>query len=139
MSQENVEIVKAALDAINRGDWDALFQDAPPGFELDFSRALGPYRGVYKLDQARRFAEDFSATFESMRWEADQLIDAGEHVVLLGTLYFRGRDGIETTVSAKRVWTIREGAFERFVMYQEREEALEAAGLSEQDARADSS
>jgi hypothetical protein len=52
MSQENVEIVKAAIDAINREDWDAAFKDAAPGFELDFSRALGPYQGVYRLDQA---------------------------------------------------------------------------------------
>ena len=42
MSQENVEIVKAAIDAVNREDWDAAFQDAAPGFELDMSRALGP-------------------------------------------------------------------------------------------------
>jgi hypothetical protein len=55
MSQENVEIVKAVVGAINREDWDAAFQDAAPGFELDFSRALGPYRGVHRLDQARRF------------------------------------------------------------------------------------
>ena len=74
---------------------------------------------------------DFTATFESVRWEADQLIDAGEHVVFLGTLYYRGRDGVEATVSAKQVWTIRDGAIERFVMYQEPQEALEAAGLSE--------
>jgi ketosteroid isomerase-like protein len=138
MSQENVVIVKAAIDAVNREDWDAAFQDAAPGFELDFSRAIGPYRGVYRLDQARRFAKDFSATFESVRWEADQLIDAGEHVVFLGTIYYLGRDGIETTISAKQVWTIREGAVERFVMYQERQDALEAVGLSEQDAHTDS-
>ena len=35
MSQENVEIVKAAIDAANRQDWDAVFQDMAPGFELD--------------------------------------------------------------------------------------------------------
>src|SRR3954466_5621774 len=137
MSQENVELVKAAIDAVNREDWEAAFQDAAPGFELDFSRAIGPYRAVYRLDQARRFAKDFGATFESVRWEADQLIDAGEHVVFLGTVYYRGRDGIETTASVKQVWTIHEGAVERFVMYQERQDALEAAGLSEQDAHAD--
>ena len=138
MSQENVEIVKAAIDAINREDWDAAFKDAAPGFELDFSRAVGPYRGVYRLDQARRFVKDFNATFESVRWEADQLMDAGEHVVLLGTIYYRGRDGIETTASVKQVWTFREGAAERFVMYQERQDALDAAGMSEQDAHAGS-
>jgi ketosteroid isomerase-like protein len=137
MSQENLELVEAVSDAFNRGDWDAGFQAAAPGFELDFSRALGPYRGVYKLDQARPFLEDFIATFESVRVEADQLIDAGEHVILLGTLHFRGRDGIEATATANQLWTIRDGAVERFAMYQEREEALKAAGLPGQDAYTD--
>ena len=122
-------MVKAIVDAFNRRDWDAGFHAAAPGFKLDFSRARGPYRGVYRLDQARSFIEDFIATFESVGLEVDELIDAGEHVILLGTLYFRGRDQIEATASAKQVWTIREGAVERFVMYQERQEALEAVGL----------
>src|SRR3989454_841091 len=42
MSQENVEIVQAAVDAINRGDWDAVFKDAAPSFEWDSSRAMNP-------------------------------------------------------------------------------------------------
>ena len=54
MSQENVEIVKAAIDAYNREDWDAMFKDAAPGAEMDFSRAVGPWRGVFGLDQIRR-------------------------------------------------------------------------------------
>jgi hypothetical protein len=32
MSRENVEIVKAAIDAANREDWDALVQAAAPSF-----------------------------------------------------------------------------------------------------------
>ena len=46
MSQENVEIVKAWYDAFNRDDWDSMVKDAAPGFVVDFSRALGPWRGV---------------------------------------------------------------------------------------------
>ena len=37
MSQENVEIVRAAFEAINRGDVDAMLTDAAPDFELDSS------------------------------------------------------------------------------------------------------
>jgi hypothetical protein len=37
------------------------------------------------------------------------------------------------------VFTIRNGAIERVTMYQERQDALAAVGLSEQDAHADSS
>ena len=50
MSQENVEIVKAAIDAYNRGDWDAWLQHMAPGFESDMSRAVGPVSGVISLD-----------------------------------------------------------------------------------------
>ena len=35
------------------------------------------------------------------------------------------------------MWTIRNGAIERVTMYQERQDALEDLGLSEQDAHAD--
>ena len=135
MSQQNMEIVKAVIDAYNREDWDAGFRYAAPGAEMDFSRALGPYRGIYALDQVRPFINDFAATFESIRMDVDQLIDAGEHVVLLGTAHFLGRDGAEAKTHAIQTWTVRDGAVERMVMYQKREDALEAVGLSEDDAR----
>jgi hypothetical protein len=51
----------------------------------------------------------------------------------------RGRGGIEAGARATWVWTFRGGAVERVSMYQKRQDALEAAGLSEQDAHADSS
>jgi hypothetical protein len=64
MSQENVEIARSALDAFNRGDLDATSQARDPDAALDFSRALGPYRGVHRLADFRRFLADFSGTFE---------------------------------------------------------------------------
>ena len=45
MSQENVEIVRGAIDAMNRGDWDAALKAAAPNFEFDLSRAVGPLHG----------------------------------------------------------------------------------------------
>ena len=139
MSQENVEIVKAAYDAFNREDWDASLKAAAPGFEMDFSRAVGPWRGVYGLDQVRRVMEEFRETWESVRQEPHEFIEAGDLVVVPSTMHVKGRGGIEVVVRAAVVWTIRNGAIERMVMYQSKEEALEAVGLSEQDAHADSS
>jgi ketosteroid isomerase-like protein len=138
MSQENVEIVKAAYDAFNREDWDAMIKDAAPGFELDFSRALGPWRGVYGLDQGLRVALETAETWESARQEPHEFIEAGDLVVVPSTLHVKGRDGIEVAASATFVWTIGNGAIERVSMFQERQDALEALGLSEQDAHADS-
>ena len=132
MSQENVEIVKAAYDASNREDWDAFFKDMAPGFEVDLSRAVGPWRGVFGLDQVRRLWEEFAASWESFRAEPHEFIEVGDHVVVPGTGHMVGRDGIEVVVRVTFVWTIRNGAIERVTMYQERQDALEALGLSEQ-------
>ena len=133
-----MEIVKAAYDAFNREDWDAMFKDAAPSCELDFSRAVGLWRGVFGLDQSRRLAEEFSETWESGRWEPHEFVEAGDLVVVPSTQHLKGRGGIEVVASATFVWTIRNGAIERLSMYQERHDALEALGLSEHDAHADS-
>src|SRR5687767_15064968 len=135
---ENVEIVKAAIEAINREDWDAVFQDMAPGFELDMSRAVGPVRGVFKLDQARRNLVEFAESWESVRFEPHEFIEAGDLVVVPHTTHVRGRDAIEVVTRPTFVWTICNGAIERVSMYQERQDALEDLGLSEQDAHADS-
>jgi ketosteroid isomerase-like protein len=138
MSQENVEVVKTAIAAFNRNEWDAMLRDLAPGFEADYSRALGPWRGVFKLDQFRGVFEEFTGNFESLRIEPHEFIEIDDLVVVPLTLHVKGREGIETVARVTAVLAIRDGAIERFVMYQERQDALEAVGLSEQDAHADS-
>ena len=137
MSQENVEIVEANIDAYNREDWDAFLKDAAPGFEMDFSRAIGPWRGVFGLDQIRRVVAEFRETWESTRMEPHEFIEAGDLVVMHSTMHVKGRGGIEVVSRAAFVLTIRNGAIERVTLYQERQDALEDLGLSEQDSHAD--
>jgi ketosteroid isomerase-like protein len=131
MSKENVEIVRRSFEAFNRGDFDAAFEDFAPDFELDFSRAIGIDRGTYNLAQFRRRNEELAEMWESNRLGADELIDAGELVVVPWTSRLRGRDGIE--VQARGTWlcTFRDGLVVRIRLYQDKREALEAAGLSE--------
>src|SRR2546428_1458727 len=124
MSQGNVEIVKANIDAYNREDWDAFFKDAAPGAEMDFSRAVGPWRGVFGLDQVRRVLGEFHEYWESVRLEPQEFIEAGDLVVVPWAMHGRGRDGIESVARATFVWTIRDGAIERVTLYQERQYAL---------------
>jgi ketosteroid isomerase-like protein len=137
MSQENVEIVKASLQALNRGDWDAVVKDVAPDGELDFSRAVGPDVGVFSRDQWRRMAAEFAENWDSVWAEAHEFIEVEDRVVAPWTQHLRGRDGIEVTARVTWVFTIKDGAIVRATMYQERQEALEAVGLSEQDAHAD--
>jgi ketosteroid isomerase-like protein len=138
MSQENVEIVRAALAAFDRQDWDAGFGQTAPGFELDMSRAVGPLSGVFSRDQARQALVDFAGYWESLRIEPHEFIDGGDLVVVPYTLHVKGRDGVEVVSRPTTVWKVSAGTIERVSIYQERHEALEDLGLSEQDAHADS-
>ena len=132
MSQENVEIVRASIDAFNRGDVDAAFKDVIPEFEYDQTRAVGLDRGMFNLEQFRSLLATFTDSWESFTIGADELIDAGGDVVMPFTNVARGRDGIEVQARGIWVWTLRGGSIVRACLYQDRQEALEAAGLSEQ-------
>jgi ketosteroid isomerase-like protein len=138
VSQENVEIVQAAINAFNREDWHAAFQDTAAGFEVDLSRAVGPWRGFYGLDQMRGILKEFDATWQSVRIEPQEFIEVGDLVVVPWTLHTSGREGIEVVSRAAWVWTICDGAIERVSMYQERQDALEAVGRSEPDTQSNS-
>jgi ketosteroid isomerase-like protein len=107
MSQENVEIVRAAFDALNRGDVDAALKEAAPDFEYDFSRSVGTAPGVYRLNEIKQFWEEFAGAWESSRWEAEDFIEAGEQVVTPIMNYHRGRQGIEVQARGRESGAVR--------------------------------
>jgi ketosteroid isomerase-like protein len=131
MSRENVRIVRATLDAISRGDLDWAFAQMAPDAVLDHSRAIGMDRGVFTPEQFRAVAAEFASGWESVSYQADEFIEAGEHVVTPFTNRLLGRDGIELQARGAWVWTVHGGVVVRVCLYQERGEALEAVGLRE--------
>jgi ketosteroid isomerase-like protein len=131
MSLENVEIVRAAIDGFNRRDWDSALKDVAPELQVDNSRTARPKPGVYGLDQVRAYWDEVTNIWESWRIEPHELIESGEHVVVPWTFHAQGRDGLEVEARVTWTFTIRDGAIERVCMNQERQEALEAAGLRE--------
>ena len=129
MTPDRLGLVRAALDAINRGDWDAALAAAGPDFEYDLTRTDSPLRGVYRRDQMRRVLEDFLGSWESVRYEPDELIESGDRVVMPFTTHFSGRQGIEMRTHATWVFTVRDGVLTRLELFQDRDEALAAAGV----------
>ena len=130
MSEENVEIVRAAIEAFNRGDWDAILSATTPDAEIDMSRAVGPSHGVFGRERMSNFWTEFTEHWESARIEPDEFIATGEHLVVPWTLRAVGRDGIEVEARVNWTWTLREGKIARVAYFPTREQALEAAGLS---------
>ena len=132
MAEENVEIVQRHTEAWNRRDlttWSALFH---PEAEIDWSRARGPFKGVYRGRREREaFWEVFWSTFEDVQVEIYDLRSAGSEVVAPNKAHMRGRQGIEVAAKSTFVFTLDGGQITRFRLFQERAEALEAAGLQE--------
>jgi ketosteroid isomerase-like protein len=72
------------------------------------------------------------------RCRREEMIEApGERVVVVESWHARGRDGIEFDFELTDVYTFRDGLVVRIEGFGEREDALEAAGLAQHDARAE--
>ena len=132
MSQENVEVVWRAHEALNVGDIDELLTLCHPEFQLDMSdRVLNPatYQGH---DGIRQFYSEVQEVWERYVWEPEELRDEGDVVVALLRTQARGRaSGVEIDRNTAMVWTVRGGKALSLRFYREPEKALEAVGLRE--------
>ena len=133
MSQENVERVRRAFAAYNRGDVDAAVSDFAEDCVYIASGALPGARGMHRGPEGyKKFVGWLRSEFDDARIETDELIDAGDQVVASLTLRGRGRrSGAETKWTIWQVWTVRDGEVTHGQAFTDKAEALEAAGLSE--------
>src|SRR5262249_23458352 len=135
MSQENVEIVRRAWESYQRGDLEAAFAHAHPDYEWDLTRfPEWPDAQLFRgRDAVRRFLEEWRASWEGYEAGVEEYIDLGDDRVL--TLCWQRGRGKESEAVGEMAWaqifTVRDGQLRRAENYADRNEALEAAGLSE--------
>jgi ketosteroid isomerase-like protein len=138
MSQENVEVVRRGIEAFNADDWDLALSF------YDTEAEWHPYMAalesrIYKgRTSIRRMWEEMRAQFPDFAVEAEELQDFGDCVVVGLVARGTGRaSGIESLTKFTQVWTVSKGKIVRVEGFQQRSEALAAAGLSEQDTQAE--
>jgi uncharacterized protein len=131
MSQENVEVV--------RRSWEAFTTQGPEG-PLPFLHPEvvvvdpdlpggGKFEGH---DGFLTFVRQVLDAFEEYRVEPEELLDAGEQVVVFLRHQGRGKaSGAPIELRDAHVWTIEDGKATRIDLYLSRGEALKSAGLSE--------
>ena len=135
MSQENVEIVRRAIDAWNRRDLAGLLDLAAPGIEyVNSPEAVEPgtKRGLDEVVGV------FRSQWESLpggRMDINQLHDRGDEVIGVGRVS-RLMPGSEARVGNPVLlsWRLENGRITRTEMLGAAtrfQKALEAAGLSE--------
>jgi ketosteroid isomerase-like protein len=139
MSYEDFEALRAEYGAMSRKDWNAVLSTADRDFELKTPGGgldAGAVRGV---EQARRAFADFFSPYEAVSIEPETFFEGEGRIVVF--FLQRARPLGSTALVERRaahVWTMRDGKATRLEIFPEREKALEAAGLSEQDTHADS-
>jgi uncharacterized protein len=132
MSQENVEIVRACLEAWQRGDEAMAMNALAPDIEINLVGAAVGGEVFHGHEGVREAVEGFDSAWERSEFEFGDLLDAGDHVVVPFTHRLRGRaSGIDVVARYSAVFTVRDGKIVRFRDFASRGAALEAAGLWE--------
>jgi ketosteroid isomerase-like protein len=132
MSQENVEIMRTAIEAFNRRDGEGF------GAVLANDAEIVPVRAALEgtVYRGRNAAEEYCAaveeSWENLTWEVEEIRDGESWVLALGHIRGRGR-GSGAAVDARGAWLARfcDGVVTHFRTYPDRSEALEAVGLAE--------
>jgi ketosteroid isomerase-like protein len=130
MSRENVAIVQRGLEyylATGEPPWE-LFDEEVEVFDHD-TPDQGAYRGHAGW---RRWLEDWGAAWAEWSIEPEELIEAGDSVVVFIRMKTRGRgSGVEIERADAQVYRLRDGKIVRLDYYNDRQEALKAVGLAE--------
>ena len=128
MSQENVEKVRAAFAAHNRGDLVAWLDLYDPEVEFE-TLLLGTHQGKEAM---RSLYEENKANQPGYTVTPVELIDAGDKVI---TVVQVGGAGTASQIALNDqiafIQTFKNGLVVREKTFRNREEALEAAGLLE--------
>lgn len=132
MSQE-IETLRSFIEAYNRHDFEAAIRSLHP--EIEIYPAIGGQVDVRRLyrgrDEARELLETISEGVAN-DVAVVEVMEAGEGVVLLVERWAgRGRQGMVTPTEIDTVYTFQDGLVVEIKGFRNRDEALEAAGLSE--------
>src|SRR5687768_520566 len=105
MSQENVEVVRRMLDAWASGDRDTARAAYDENVVYIFPPLDAPVsHGVAAMERA---LEMWRRTWEDYSLEIDEVIDAGDHVIVVQTQRGRGKaSGAEVELTSASLYTL---------------------------------
>jgi ketosteroid isomerase-like protein len=136
---QNLNTIRVAYADFSRGDWTSLLESLDPKVEWhNPANALEP--GVrHGKDSFRVALERIRDSFEISSIELERITEVGDQVVVLLHVQGQGRgSGAPLDHRFGHVFTMRNDKAIRFAWFTNQSEALEAAGLSEQDVHPES-
>jgi ketosteroid isomerase-like protein len=131
MSQENVDRFLEALASWNRRDLAGVLRIMDP--EIRFEHRLAAFQGsCVGLEEVKEFLRDIADNFATWEIDSRDVRDLGDRVLALGINHATGQgSGVETELPFAVVATFKDGRITHYIDFGDREQALEAAGLTE--------
>jgi ketosteroid isomerase-like protein len=112
MSEENVNIMRQGYEAFNRGDIEAVTSIMDPNIEWQEPDVEGlPARGTHHGPEAlvNNVIGPVVETWDDFQAVAEEFLDAGERVIVLGRFRGRGKESGRTFEAPfAHVWTLRD-------------------------------
>src|SRR5919107_4411316 len=128
MSPEDLDTVRRAYEAFADGDLETLRTFLAPDIEWRTTPDV-PFMGNYVgLDEFLRGMGEWTGAFEEITTRVEEMIDAGESVIVCHRMRGRGRDsGVGVDLALYQVVAVRDEKLTRMHDYSTREEALAGA------------
>jgi ketosteroid isomerase-like protein len=129
MSQENVEIVRRNVETFEHGEeaWLSTVDPEAEWYPLEEGHSLS--RGHEAAIRVRR---SWLENWEGHQIDLEEMKDGADSVVACLHLTGRGKlSGVEVDIRVYMHYKLRDGEIVYVYEYEDRGEALEAAGLSE--------
>lgn len=131
---EQVRMVRQVLDSFAKRDVQSALELADPRIELvfpataDVTRGGKPYRG---FEGVFAYFRDIARVWDELEIVPSAFREVADDVLVLGRLRAHRVGGLLLDVPAQWLFQIRDGKVVYVHSYPSREEALEAAGLTE--------
>ena len=132
MSQENVEMVRRSVEAFNDRDLDTVMEMCDPQVEWHTPPDIPDPAVYYGRDEARKNVQDLLQVFDDLRVEPERFEESGDEVVGLYRLLGHGSgSGVPIEIKVGVACTFSDGKATRVRFWNDWDQTLEAAGLSE--------
>jgi ketosteroid isomerase-like protein len=136
MSQENVDVVRRIYDAAARRDDVTPFEVYAEDIVWDVSKwrraALDPKQVYRGHEGVREMWRETLVAFGEVDFEVEELIDAGDQVLAVIREREVGRaSGVPVEATHLALYTLTGGKVIQMQVFDDRQQALEAAGLAD--------
>jgi ketosteroid isomerase-like protein len=129
VSEANVELTRRAFEALAEGGIEAMLPFVDEGFEMTTPSELAAEPDTYRGHEGvRRWFDSFYEAMDQVRIEPQEIVEAGDQVVMRFRMVARGRTtGLELVQEAAGLCTIADDRVTRLEFFVTFDEALSAA------------